>query len=64
MERGKAYIYENSIVIYGAGRGKRTKLRKEVIYTGREGAWHVFTTAKGTELRLHDTDIKKFIKEA
>lgn len=63
MIEGKVYIYENSIVLCGAGRGKRTKFRKEVTYVGKEGRWCYFKTDKGNELMLHENDIDRFIKE-
>ena len=63
MTEGKTYIYENSAMFYVDGRWKRIKYRKEVKFTTREGAWYVFEAEHGTELRLHVTDIQKFIKE-
>ena len=61
LKQGNKYIYTNTVRV---GRTcKRTTKQQTVVYIGTEGNKQVFETESGTEILLHNDDVKNLIKE-
>ena len=61
LKQGNKYLYTNTIRV---GRTcKRTTKQQTVVYIGTEGNKQVFETESGTEILLHNDDVKNLIKE-
>ncbi len=59
--KGKKYLYTNIVKV---GRTcKRNIKQMEVVYIGIEGNKQVFETELGTEILLHNDDVKNLIKD-
>lgn len=59
--QGNKYLYKNTVRV---GRTcKRTTKQQVVVYIGTEGNKQVFETESGTEILLHNDDVKNLINE-
>ena len=61
LKQGNKYLYTNTIRV--GIMCKRTTKQQTVVYIGTEGNKQVFKAESGTEILLHNDDVKNLIKE-